>query len=234
MVTLPWPEKDSGDLVPVSLGALTSYFLRLGAFGFGGPIALTAAMQRDLVLTRRWIAPAEYKEGLTLAQLAPGPLAAQLAMYLGWARAGTFGATAAGLALVGPSFAMVLVLSAFYMRYGGLPWMLGAFYGIGAAIIAIVTRGTEKLLQTTVGRDPLLWLVALVDAVVVGMASTDTLFRILGFFAEAAVVVFGSGLAVVPFLHGAWIESTAASPSASSWTASRSRWRGCGVCRSRW
>jgi chromate transporter len=234
----------------VSLGDLTKYFLRLGTFGFGGPIALTAAMQRDLVVSRRWVTVQEYKEGLALAQLAPGPLAAQLAMYLGWARWGLLGATVAGLAFVGPSFLMVLVLSAFYVRFGELSWMQGAFYGIGAAVIAIVARGASKLLRSSVGRDPLLWAVVLVNAVVVawaeaeilwvfalsgvvvllwrtwrdrasaqgaaaavmipwwlvtglhGQASTETMGQILGFFAKAAIVVFGSGLAVVPFLHG--------------------------------
>src|SRR5207244_955564 len=78
---------------PVSLAELGGYFLRLGTFGFGGPIALTVAMQRDLVQGRRWITTAEYKEGLALAQLAPGPLAAQLAIYLGWVRFGVLGAT---------------------------------------------------------------------------------------------------------------------------------------------
>jgi chromate transporter len=238
------------ELTKVSLGALSKYFLRLGTFGFGGPIALTAAMQRDLVMGRRWVTVEEYKEGLALAQLAPGPLAAQLAMYLGWARGGLLGATVAGLAFVGPSFLMVLVLSAFYIRFGELSWMQGAFYGIGAAVIAIIARGASKLLRSSVGRDPLLWTVVLVNAVVVawaeaeilwvfalsgvvvlvwrarrgrtsapgavaaaivpwwlitglhGPATAETLGRILGFFAKAAVVVFGSGLAVVPFLHG--------------------------------
>jgi chromate transporter len=232
------------------LGPLTAYFLRLGTFGFGGPIALTAAMQRDLVQERQWITLEEYKEGLALAQLAPGPLAAQLAIYLGWAKRGLLGATLAGLAFVGPSFLMVMVLSVFYLRFGELAWMQGAFYGIGAAVISIVLRGAGKLLSASVGRDPLLWGLVLVNAVVVawteaellwvlalsgvvvlvwrmvreraaapgataavliplwlvtgihGPASDETLGRILGFFAKAAVVVFGSGLAVVPFLHG--------------------------------
>src|SRR5204862_384215 len=83
-----------------ALAALTKYFLRLGTFGFGGPIALTAAMQRDLVLRRRWVTVEEYKQGLALAQLAPGPLAAQLAMYIGWVRWGLLGATVGGLAVV--------------------------------------------------------------------------------------------------------------------------------------
>jgi chromate transporter len=234
----------------VSLGGLATYFLRLGTFGFGGPIALTAAMQRDLVVSRRWVTVEEYKEGLALAQLAPGPLAAQLAIYLGWARWRLLGATVAGLAFVGPSFLMVLALSAFYIRFGELSWMQGAFYGIGAAVIAIVARGAGKLLRSSVGHDRLLWAVVLVNAVVVaraeaeilwvfalsgvvvlawrawrgrisspgtaaaaivpwwlitglhGPASTETLGQILGFFAKASVVVFGSGLAVVPFLHG--------------------------------
>lgn len=234
----------------VSLGGLAAYFLRLGTFGFGGPIALTAAMQRDLVVDRRWVTVEEYKEGLALAQLAPGPLAAQLAIYLGWARWRLLGATVAGLAFVGPSFLMVLALSAFYIRFGELSWMQGAFYGIGAAVIAIVARGAGKLLRSSVGHDRLLWAVVLVNAVVVawveaeilwvfalsgivvlawrawrgrisspgtaaaaivpwwlvtglhGPASTETLGQILGFFAKASVVVFGSGLAVVPFLHG--------------------------------
>jgi chromate transporter len=235
----------------VSLRRLAWYFLGLGTVGFGGPIALTAAMHRDLVQGRRWISTAEYKEGLALAQLAPGPLAAQLAIYLGWVRWGVWGATIAGLAFVGPSLLMVLVLSACYVRFGGLPWMQGAFYGIGAAVIAIIARGAIKLLRTSVGRDPLLWVVVLLNALVVtwkeaellwvfglsgvlvlawrvsreraatagrataavlpwwwllsglhGPASNETLIRILGFFAKAAVVVFGSGLAVVPFLHG--------------------------------
>lgn len=238
----------TGGETGVALGAMVAYFLRLGTFGFGGPIALTAAMQRDLVLTRRWVTADEYKEGLALAQLAPGPLAAQLAIYLGWVRRGVLGATLAGLAFVGPSLLMVIVLSACYLRFGQLAWMQGAFYGIGAAVIAIVARGASKLMRSNVGADPLLWAVLLVNALVVvwteaellwvfalsgalvvgsrargamraggvmasvlpwwlvsglhGPASTETLVRILGFFAKAAVVVFGSGLAVVPFLHG--------------------------------
>jgi chromate transporter len=236
---------------PVSLRMLAGYFLRLGTFGFGGPIALTAAMQRDLVVSRRWITDAEYKEGLALAQLAPGPLAAQLAIYIGWVRWSVLGATVVGLTFVGPSLVMVLLLSALYLKFGGLAWMQGAFYGIGAAVIAIVARGAGKLLGSSVGRDPILWLVVLANAAVVagtekellwvialsgavvllvrevtarsrassmvapvlvpwwwlvsglhGPATTDTLARLLGFFAKAAVVVFGSGLAVVPYIHG--------------------------------
>src|SRR6266576_584106 len=140
-----------------SLRALLLYFLRLGTLGFGGPIALAGHMEQDLVEQRGWISAQEYKEGLAFAQLAPGPLAAQLAIYLGWVRGRVLGATLAGIAFVAPSFLMVLVLSALYVRFGGLPWMQGMFYGIGAAVIGIITRSAFKLTKLTLGKDRLLW-----------------------------------------------------------------------------
>lgn len=230
-----------------TLPDLARYFLRLGATGFGGPIALVGFMQRDLVEERRWFSPDEYREGLALAQLAPGPLAAQLAMYLGWARGGNWGAALVGLAFVLPSFAMVLALSAGYLHFGGLPWMQGAFYGIGAAVIAIIVRSTAKLTRLTLGGDALLWGLFVVSALVTawteseivwvflgagllavvvrawpaggdpralalmpaslfaglgGAATPETLWRIGWYFSEAGAFVFGSGLAIVPFLHG--------------------------------
>jgi chromate transporter len=228
--------------------AWLGYFLRLGTFGFGGPIALAAAMHRDLVVQRQWVTDAEYKEGLALAQLAPGPLAAQLAIYLGWIRAGILGATLVGVVFVGPSFLMVLLLAWGYLHYGGLPWMQAAFYGIGAAVIGIIARGAWTLGVRSVGRDPLLWAILGVNAVVVaateqelvwlfalsgllvplargfrprvgagmaplllpswwlaglhGPADPALLATVFLFFGKASLVVFGSGLAVVPFLHG--------------------------------
>src|SRR5256714_7807063 len=97
-------------------------------------------MQRDLVERRRWISKQDYLEGLALAQLAPGPLAAQLAIYLGWVRAGILGATLVSIAFILPSFLMVLAVAALYLRFGGLSWIQGAFYGVGAAVIAIIVR----------------------------------------------------------------------------------------------
>ena len=233
---------------PGSLRAFLLYFLRLGATGFGGPIALAGYMQRDLVEQRGWITPQDYLEGLALAQLAPGPLAAQLAIYLGWVRAGVLGATLVGLAFILPSFIIVLALSAFYLRFGGLPWMQGAFYGIGAAVIAIIARSAWKLARLTLAKDALLWTVFAVNALVTawaqqeivwlfllsgvvvlleratpgsakalaalmpwpaglttglhGPAPAGTLPTLAWFFTKAGAVVFGSGLAIVPFLYG--------------------------------
>ena len=232
-----------------SLRAFLLYFLRLGALGFGGPIALAGHMQQDLVEQRGWISAQEYKEGLALAQLAPGPLAAQLAMYLGWVRARGLGATLVALAFVGPSFLMVLILSELYVRFGGLPWMQGLFYGIGASVIAIIARSVLKLVRMTLGRDQLLWVLFTASALVTawteseivwvfllcglvpmllrgrqpaaatpalaflpaapglatglgGPAAVGVLWKILVYFAGAGLFVFGSGLAIVPFLYG--------------------------------
>src|SRR5207247_6781242 len=144
-----------------SLARFVSYFLWLGTVGFGGPIALAGHMQQDLVDQRGWISKEEYVEGLALAQLAPGPLAAQLAIYLGYVRAGILGATLVAVAFVLPSFLMVLALSAAYVRFGGLSWMQGIFYGIGAAVIAIIARSAFKLTRITLGSDRLLWAIFL-------------------------------------------------------------------------
>src|SRR5437867_4348340 len=235
-------------LAPCTLSELLFYFLRLGTTGFGGPIALVGYMQRDLVEKRRWISRQDYVEGLALAQLAPGPLAAQLAIYLGWVRGGATGATLVGAAFVLPSFVMVLAISALYLRYGGLAWMQGAFYGIGAAVIAIIARSAYKLVRMTLARDRLLWVLFAVSAVVTasteselvwvfilcgvvaltakvterlprsratlglaplwlvtglhGVAAPGLLLRVFTYFAEAGAFVFGSGLAIVPFLYG--------------------------------
>src|SRR5215213_9199543 len=130
--------------IKYSLTDLSLYFLKLGTIGFGGPPALISYMHRDLVETKKWITEDDYKEGLALAQLAPGPLAAQLAIYLGYVDYKILGATIAGLAFVIPSFFMVLALGFAYVQYGGLLWMQAVFYGIGAAVIGIISIGTYK------------------------------------------------------------------------------------------
>ena len=187
--------------VPCGLGELVRYFLRLGSIGFGGPIALTGYMQRDLVEQRRWIAPRDYLEGLALAQLAPGPLAAQLAIYLGWVRGGAWGATLVGVAFVLPSFVMVLGLSALYVHFGGVAWMQGAFYGIGAAVIALIAKSAVKLVRLTIGADALLWAVLGLNAIVTAWTGK-----------ELASVVLLSGVAVLAVRSPRRTSRTAASP----------------------
>src|SRR5664279_174999 len=163
----------------VSLTQFAGYFLWLGTVGFGGPIALAGHMQQDLVDARAWIRKEDYLEGLALAQLAPGPLAAQLAIYLGYVRAGLLGATAVGIAFVLPSFLMVLGLSAAYVRFGGLPCMQGMFYGIGAAVIAIIARSAVKLTKLTLGKDKLLWGIFAVLAISTAWTSQEIIWLFL-------------------------------------------------------
>ncbi|MGH7474461.1 MAG: chromate transporter, partial [Candidatus Methylomirabilales bacterium] len=132
--------KDRPAVIEVPFWRFLLYFLYLGALGFGGPIALAGYMQRDLVERHRWTSEEDYQVGLALAQLAPGPLAAQLAIYLGYVRGGIIGATLVGVAFILPSFLMVVVLGILYLQYGGLWWMRALFYGIGAAVIGIIVR----------------------------------------------------------------------------------------------
>src|SRR6202521_1129973 len=157
---------------PYSLAQLTLYFLKLGSIGFGGPVALVGYMYRDLVEARRWIAEEDYKEGLTLAQLMPGPLAAQLAMYLGYVHYRIVGATVVGVAFVLPSFLMVVAIGWAYLRYGGIAWMQAVFYGVGAAVIGIIAMSAYKLTLKNIGEDRLLWAIYLL--LVVATVATES------------------------------------------------------------
>ena len=141
----------------IGLWPLTGYFLKLGTVGFGGPVALVGFMHRDLVEQRRWITEDTYKLSLALAQIMPGPLAAQTAIAIGYFEGGVLGATLVGLFFVLPSFLMVVAISMAYVAYGGLWWMQALFYGIGATVIAIIAIAAYKLSRSTNKRDPLLW-----------------------------------------------------------------------------
>jgi chromate transporter len=158
------------------------YFLYLGALGFGGPIALVGYMQRDLVEHRRWVSEEDYRQGLALAQLAPGPLAAQLAIYLGYVKGHIWGATLVGLAFILPSFCMVLVISLLYVYFGELRWMQALFYGIGAAVIGIIVRAAYRLTKTTLKTDRFLWGLFVVMAVTTAWAEAEiiSLFLLAG------------------------------------------------------
>jgi chromate transporter len=241
----------------IGLWPLTGYFLKLGTIGFGGPVALVGFMHRDLVEQRRWMTEDTYKLSLALAQIMPGPLAAQTAIAIGYFEGGVLGATLIGLAFVIPSFLMVVAISMAYVAYGGLWWMQALFYAIGATVIAIIAIAAYKLARSTNKRDPLLWGIFAVLTVVTAWAqselaeffilaglvvlvfhawpgwqrgllialgagalslvvwlmetwlsqagtaadSADILLQILLFFTKAGAFVFGSGLAIIPFLQ---------------------------------
>lgn len=240
-----------------NLRTLTGYFLKLGTIGFGGPVALVGFMHRDLVEQRRWITEDTYKLSLALAQIMPGPLAAQTAIAIGYFEGGVIGATLVGLTFIIPSFLMVVAISLAYVAYGGLWWMQALFYAIGATVIAIIAIAAYKLARSTNKRDPLLWTIFGILAAVTVWAqaelaeffilaglivllfhawpgwksgllmglgaavlaaaiwlleawlrqagstagSEDLLPQILLFFTKAGAFVFGSGLAIIPFLQ---------------------------------
>lgn len=230
-----------------SVWQLVGYMLGLGTWGFGGPVALVGYMYRDLVEKRSWITEADYKEGMAIAQLMPGPLAAQLAIYLGFVHYRLLGATLVGLAFVLPSFLMVVALGAAYRAYGGIGWMQAVFYGVGASVIGIIAMSAYKLTTKNIGRDKLLWAIFIVSAAVTIVTQSEVIWLFLGagvlvwwvrvppawlrdrglngaaapvagffaldgldwnklsqigtYFAYAGSFVFGSGLAIVPFLY---------------------------------
>ena len=164
-----------------SLKNIILYFFKLGYVGFGGPVALVGYMHRDLVEKRQWISEDEYKTGLALAQLVPGPLAAQLGIYLGYVHYGLLGATLCGVAFVLPSFVMVVLLGIAYRLYGGLAWMQAVFYGVGAAVIGIIAISSYKLTLKSVGKftresfktNSLLWLFYVVGAAVTVVTQSE-------------------------------------------------------------
>src|SRR5437764_919716 len=162
-----------------SLWQMVQYMTKLGTIGFGGPVALVGYMQRDLVEQRKWISDSDYKEGLTLAQLMPGPLAAQLAIYLGYVHYGITGATLAGVAFVLPSFIMVVALGVAYVAYGGLTWMQAVFYGVGAAVIGIIALSAYKLTTKSIGKDKLLWTIYAVAAAVTIITESELVWVFL-------------------------------------------------------
>ena len=235
-------------LFPAAIGGLHA---RTGHVGLWGPVALVGYMHRDLVEKRAWILETEYKEGMTLAQLMPGPLAAQLAIYIGFVHHGVRGATLAGIAFVLPSFLMVLVIGMAYVNYVGLLWMRAVFYGIGACVLGIIATSAYKLTLKSVRSDKLLWAIYAFSASLTVLTKSESVFLFLGagllvwwlrvgpkskaggrlfsltlaapiaamaaaasaadwpllgqlgaFFAYAGSFVFGSGLAIVPFLYG--------------------------------
>ena len=243
--------KNEAQTATYSLWQMIVYFLKLGTVGFGGPVALTGYMYRDLVEKRGWISEEDYKDGLALSQLAPGPLAAQLAIYLGYVHYRLLGATLVAIAFVIPSFAMVITLGWAYVEFGGLTWMQAVFYSVGASVIGIIAFSAYKLTTKTIGKDWLLWLIFLVAGAITVITETENILLFLGsgilywlvkappkggwkrtklsilepfsltvllgaaipsntgvlwniftFFTKAGAFVFGSGLAIVPFLYG--------------------------------
>src|SRR6059036_2866895 len=143
----------------VPIRRLVAYFLRLGALGFGGPVALCGQMERELVQERKWLTKAEMREGIAVCQSPPGPLAIQVGIFIAYLRGGVWGAWAGGWAFILPNFVIVAVLGALYVHFGGLPWVTAVFYGVSPAVIALILHSCYRLAKLGM-EDWLQWLLA--------------------------------------------------------------------------
>ena len=209
-----------------TLRSLVLYFLRLGATGFGGPVALANAMRRDLVDTRAWITPEEYDDGLALAAACPGPLAYQLAVYCGYTRFGVAGALSIAVAFALPPFVVVVIVAALYRYFESSQHLRAVFYGVAPAIVAIIAKACWNLGGRTLRRDAKAWAFAVIACAIVIALEREIVWLFLGagvlgvfvfmerrpatvvaispqlflFFFKTGLLVFGSGLVIVPFL----------------------------------
>ncbi len=213
---------------PFTLTHLLLYFLKLGATGFGGPIALVGYMHQHLVEEKKWFTQEEYRHGLALSQLLPGPLAAQLAIYFGYLKNKLLGATLVAIAFILPSFLMVLGLSYLYVQYRGLPWISSIFYGMSAAVIGVVIATAYKITKISLSKNVGRWFVFLLLATVTiyfgkayfflfflgGIISlafhfvktksqTLTLvpLELFFFFFKTALIVYGGGMVIIAFIY---------------------------------
>jgi chromate transporter len=176
-----------------TLGGLVRYFLKLGSSGFGGPIALVGYMQRDLVEERGWFTEEEFQQAIAVGQTMPGPLAAQVAMWFGYLRAGARGAVAVALPFVIPPFLIVTAIAVLYAEYQGLDWVHAVFRGVGPAVLAIIAIAAYKLARSTNKADPVLWSIAIVLGVVTAVAGAEIVWLFLAAGAFGAVY-YGGGL----------------------------------------
>jgi chromate transporter len=203
---------------------LVLYFLRLGALGFGGPVALAHYLRRDLVEERGWLTGQQYEDGLALAAACPGPLAFQLGVYVGYVRNGVAGALAVAVAFALPPFVIVVAVAALYRHYAGAWWLRALFHGIAPAVVALIVKASWNLGKKTIGRDLRAWsfVVAACTVTIALQRELAPLFIVAGllgiavfgrktpvlsvsldlflFFFKTGLLVFGSGLVIVPFL----------------------------------
>lgn len=206
-------------------------------------------MQRDLVEQRGWLKRKDFLDGVALGQTMPGPLAAQVCMWVGYLQRGALGALGTAISFILPSFVAVLAVAVVYVHYQGLAVVRSLFYGIAPGVMAIVVLAALKLGRLTNRRDWRLWMISAVILVVTATTGTEIALLFIGagllmvaldapprwlgslfrtsvllplgsphlllaasvsagtvgalglFFLKAGAFIFGSGLAIVPFLH---------------------------------
>ncbi len=249
----PTPPRRTSHEEPVGLRQFVRYFLGLGTWGFGGPIATVGYMQRDLVGGRRWVPERDFLNGVALGQTMPGPLAAQVVMWVGYLQRGAFGALATAVAFILPSYLLVLAVAVLYVHFQGLETVQALFYGIAPAVMAVIAVAAVKLARLTNRVDVRPWVISAITGVVTAVTGTEIALLFVGagllmvlwdapprfapwhgrvsgsipwpviaalgadtsgstllvlglFFLKAGAFIFGSGLAIVPFLREGVVE----------------------------
>jgi chromate transporter len=192
---------ESGLRQEVGIRDLVLYYLRLGALGFGGPVALCGQMERELVKERKWLSRDEMRDGIAVCQSLPGPLAIQVGIFVSYLRGGFWGAWAGGWAFILPNFIIVCALGDLYVHFSGLPILTAIFYGVSPAVIALILHSCYRLTKLGM-EDWLQWVIAAACFVVTIAAR-----------AEVAVLFIASGLIGV-FYYGSFFKGRA--PAAST------------------
>jgi chromate transporter len=187
----------------VSRRDLVLYYLRLGALGFGGPVALCGQMERELVQERKWLSRDEMRDGIAVCQSLPGPLAIQVGIFVSYLRGGFWGAWAGGWAFILPNFIIVCALGALYVHFSGLPILNAIFYGVSPAVIALILHSCYRLAKLGM-EDWLQWAIA-----------GACFFITIALQAEVAALFVASGLVGVLY-YGSLFRRRAAAPSATA------------------
>src|SRR5438477_9383816 len=163
----------------VPIWDLVRYYLRLGALGFGGPVALCGQMERELVGERKWLTPDEMREAIAVCQSLPGPLAIQVGIFISYLRGGFWGAWAGGWAFILPNFLIVAALGALYVSLGGLTAVTAIFYGVSPAVIALILHSCYRLGKLGM-EDWLQWAIAAVCLAVTVILQAEVALLFIG------------------------------------------------------
>jgi len=178
---------------------LVWYYLRLGTIGFGGPVALCAQMEKELVEERGWLSKEEMRDGIAVCQSLPGPLAIQVGIFISYLRGGFWGAWAGGWAFILPNFIIVSALGALYVHFSGLPILTAIFYGVSPAVIALILHSCYRLAKLGMD-DWLQWIIAAICFAITVAAK-----------AEVAPLFVGSGIIGIAY-YGSMFRRRSTSP----------------------
>jgi chromate transporter len=208
-----------------SLREIAAAFLRLGATSYGG-FAIMGVMQSELQERRGWVTKPRFVEGLSVVNMLPGATATQLAVFLGYARGGWWGAVVGGLGFVLPAFVIMLALSIAYATIGVSPVVRGALYGLGPVVIGVFVAALYRLGRTTV-RGGVQAAVGVAAALAVlatplGVAAVLTLAGVAGlllFHQRTPRVLVAAVLVIAGVLLVAWRAATPSAPVAAAVTA---------------